>query len=203
MRAIIRAGCGLIFVGMLGSPAGWAAGSPLEPRLSASLGPAIGATVESPRPLLPRTGLSAGLEVAWEGRDWIPFALGLSFFQTGPSWPDPSLFLYRGFGGLALCAESGARFRLADRIGHIPAAKGLEAELLGGLGLAAIGDTGTTLVSLSPFLRVEPRLSLPLWRTLSLRLGLPLEVHWRGGALTGLAGLSLGISLDAPKAGSK
>ena len=160
-----------------------------------------GGTSMSGRPLLGRAAYSLSSVFSYGNEHWTYVAIGVDGFTVRESYPDPSLFLYRGFGGNSLFVEGGARFALAD-LGLEklkPLAKG-RLEVLGGAGLAATEDTGTTLVSLLPFLRLDARMVCPIDANWSWTAGIPLEVMKKATALTGLGGLSVGI-VWTPRAG--
>jgi hypothetical protein len=151
----------------------------------------IGASKVNTRPLLPQTSRSVSVGTSWEGPTWVYFQGGISAFAFDESVPDPSLFLYRGFGGWELAATTGPRFGFG---GWVPSSLGLEGALLAGLGLAAMGDTGTTLVSMSPFVTGELRLLGRIGTSMRWMTRLPIEAIYRGGTWTGSAGLGIGLS---------
>ncbi len=143
------------------------------------------------RPLLPRTGYAISSVLALGDAKWTWIALGLDWFALGESMPDPSLFLYRGYGGNSLFLGTGPRFALSG-LDWKPLANS-RLDLVGGAGIAATEDTGTTLVSLVPFLRLDSRVVTPINSDWSWSIGLPIEVQKRATATTWLGGLSLAI----------
>ncbi|HUX41209.1 MAG TPA: hypothetical protein VMV83_08615 [Rectinemataceae bacterium] len=150
-----------------------------------------GGTIMAGRPLLPRTGYAISSLLALGDAKWTWIALGLDGFALGESMPDASLFLYRGYGGNSLFLGTGPRFELS-RLGWKPLAKS-RLDLVGGAGIAATEDTGTTLVSLLPFLRLDSRVVTTFNSDWSWSVGLPIEVQRRATATTWLGGLSLAI----------
>ena len=150
-----------------------------------------GGTAMSSRPLLPRDGYAVGGRIALGDSGWTWLALGLDWFALGESIPDASLFLYRGYGGTSLFAGTGPRFSLSG-LGWKPLARS-RLDIVGGAGIAATEDTGTTLVSLVPFLRLDSSLQTPITPYWKWSLGIPMEVQRRSTALTWLGGLSLAI----------
>ena len=149
------------------------------------------------RPALERTAYSIDAILSVSDARWTYFALGADYVDVNESIPDPTLFLYRGYGGNSLFVEGGPRFALAG-LGFRPLAKS-RVETLGGAGVAATEDTGTTLVSLVPFLRFDIRLVNPLSPFWGWSIGIPVEVQRRATAITGMAGLSLAIVVRLPE----
>ena len=150
-----------------------------------------GGTVMTSRPLLPRTGYAISGILSFGDANWTWVALGVDGFGLGESMPDTSLFLYRGYGGNSLFLGTGPRFAL-DGLDWKPLAKS-RLDIVGGGGIAAIEDTGTTLVSLLPFLRLDSRLVTPINSNWSWSIGVPMEVQKRATATTWLGGLSLAM----------
>jgi len=150
-----------------------------------------GTTGMAGRPCLTRAAYSISANFALGNEAWTYFALGLDGFALGESIPDPSLFLYRAYGGNSIYLETGPRFGLGG-LGLRLFAKS-RVEILGGAGIAATEDTGTTLVSLVPFLRFDARLHSPISSNWSWSVGLPAELQKHAAATTFIAGLSLAI----------
>ncbi len=160
-----------------------------------------GATGMAGRPNLARGGYSIAASLALGDAAWTYFAFGLDGFALGESLPDPSLFLYRAYGGNSIFVETGPRFRL-EGLGLSFLARS-RLEILGGAGIAATEDTGTTLVSLLPFLRFDARLHTPISSNWSWSVGLPAELQKHAAATTFIAGLSLAIVWTPQKDGKK
>ena len=190
MASLIR-GLAMLGIALVASSSVSAANIPGELAISVRADISGAATEKAPRPLLSRSAYSAGLEGEWRYRSWTPLWFGVEAFVQNSSLPDASLFLYRGFSGLSCLVGSGARFPWPGTTGG---RRTWEIEVLGGPGLSANIDTGTTLVTLSPVFRFEARLLVPIERGWSWTLGLPVEGILRGGAMTAGAGLSVGLA---------
>ena len=163
--------------------------SPFALALEAS---GIGAGTALPgRPLLGRTGYAISGQMSFRDPHWTWFAWGIDGFNLGESLPDSSLFLYRGYGGNSIFVGTGPRFALSG-LGWRPVANS-SLDITGEIGLSATEDTGTTLVSLLPFFRLDSRLVNPLSPYWSWSLGLPLELQRKATALTWMGALSLSL----------
>lgn len=151
-----------------------------------------GLTSSADRGSLPRGALGAAASISLGGETWTWISLGLEVFRAEPSLPDASLFLYRGYEGSSLFLQTGPRLSLSGL--GLPFLAKSRAEILAGPGLLVAEDTGTTLVSLLPFLRLDARVLSPLSRGWSWSLGLPLLVERHAAVWSYYGGLSLGFS---------
>jgi hypothetical protein len=149
------------------------------------------------RPLLAAGGFSLGLGLELRAGQWIPIRSQTTYFSTGHSAVDESLFLYRGFYGLRWAALTGYGFRLGR----------CELDLLGGGAISATKYDGTALVSAYYSLIVDPRLLIPVKVKaipgFSITASLPLEYMWRGTTRSFAAGLGAGVSIPIGKAAEK
>jgi hypothetical protein len=169
--------------------------------LGAQGGISLAGTITTDRPLLPQRAEAFSLDAQWRLPTWIPLAASLSWFNVEPSLPDQTLFLYRGFGGESLCLGTGPLYHFSpDLFGGI-LKWGSELEILGGGGLAISEDTGTTLVSMEPFLRLEARFMALLGKGWRCSIGLPIDHEFRGATRTTIAGLTLGLGWASGKEG--
>jgi hypothetical protein len=149
------------------------------------------------RPLLAAGGYSLGLGLELRAGQWIPIRSQTTYYSTGRSAVDESLFLYRGFYGIRWAALTGYGFRLGQ----------CELDLLGGGAISATKYAGTALVSAYYSLVAEPRLIIPVKvKTIpgfAITASLPLEYMWRGSTRSFAAGLGAGVSIPFGKAAKK
>lgn len=149
------------------------------------------------RPLLAAAGLSLGLGLELRAGQWIPLRSQLSYYSTGRSAIDESLFLYRAFLGWRWALETGYGFKLGK----------LELDLLGGGAISASEYAGTALVSAYYSIVAEPRLLIPVQLKkvpgFAITASIPFEYMWRGSTRTFAAGLAAGVSIPLGKGAAK
>lgn len=188
--APILAAIALSAVAAAPAPTAW---QPLPLSLAGEAAAFGGLTTMTGRSILPRPAYTAGGILTLGDDKWAWLSFGIDGLTVEPSSPDAALFLYRGYAGNSVFLETGPRLSLAG-FGWKPLAKS-RMELLGGAGMAATEDTGTTLVSIVPFLRFDARLAIPLLPWLAASVGMPIEIQKHGASVTTLAGLSLGLAV--------
>lgn len=104
------------------------------------------------RPLLAAGGFSLGLGLELRAGQWIPIRSQTTYYSTGHSAVDESLFLYRGFLGWREALETGYSVDLGE----------LKLDLLAGGAVSLSQYSGTALVSAYYSLVAAPRLLIPV-----------------------------------------